>query len=207
MFRWILIGVVAGVVLPAQASFDYALDDGHGTWQIGPSDWDAEILWGNYFEAEPGYELIDTISVSFPSRVPVGREVTAILFEDPTDDLDPTDAIPLSEALGVTVATGADEFVTFDIPDAAISGGFFVGIKLWLAQHDSGARMDEHTDSGRSWIFFDDEIDVDDLGGSPLYYNMSDTPFNGTWMVRATGIPEPTTLAALLLLGLVAYRR
>ena len=205
------IAAVALLVLlgaPASAGYEYALDDGAGNWAIGPSEWDAEILWGNYFDAEPGFELIDSISVSFGGDVPLGREVTAVLFEDPTDDLDPTDAIPLAMTTGVTVEAEPNQFIVYDIEDTAISGGFFVAATMFLAQHEHGPRMDPDTQSGRSWLFFDSEIDLDDLGGSPLYYNMADTPFNGTWMIRAQAIPEPATGVCLLaLVGVVARRR
>lgn len=191
----------------AFAEYEYALDDGTGNWSIGPSEWDAELLWGNYFETAAGYETIVSISVSFGSGVPLGEEVTFVLFEDPNDDFDPTDAVPLAQTTGLTVAAEPNEFIEFDIVDTAVSGGFFVGATMFLPQSEQGPRMDPDTQLDRSWLFFDSEIDLTDLGGSPLYYQMSQTPFNGTWMVRAQAVPEPTTLVTLLLLVGVAARR
>lgn len=209
MIRYaITIAVVASMgCVPVLAGYEYALDDGAGNWSIGPSQWDAELLWGNCFDVVPGFETIDSISMSFAPDVPVGREVTFVLFEDPTDDYDPTDAIPLAMTTGVTVAGSPNEFITFDIVDTTVSGVFFVAGTMFLAQHEHGPRMDPDTQAGRSWLFFDSDIDLNDLGGSPLYYNMASTPFNGTWMVRAQAIPEPGVAAGLLLLAAVMGHR
>ena len=193
--------------VPFSAGFEYALDDGAGNWSIGPSEWDAELLWGNCFDTVPGFETIDSISMSFAPDVPVGREVTFVLFDDPTNDYDPTDAVPLVQTTGLTVAGAPNEFITFDIPDTQVSGVFFVAGTMFLAQHEHGPRMDPDVQAGRSWLFFDSEIDLNNLGGSPLYYNMANTPFNGTWMVRAQAIPEPGMAAGLLILALVCRRR
>ena len=209
MFRFTLVIalLLSMVILPALADYEYALDDGAGNWAIGPSEWDAEILWGNCFDVMPGYETIDSISVSFGPDVPLGREFSVVLFEDPTDDLDPTDAIPLSVASSVTVESEPNEFITIDIDDAVVSGTFFVASTIALAQHEHAPRMDPDTQAGRSWLFFDSVIDINDLGGSPLYYNMANTPFNGTWMVRAQAIPEPATAGCLLTMFALMARR
>lgn len=196
---------LALMCLPAGAGYEYALDDGAGNMSIGPSEWDAELLWGNCFEVVEGYEVIDSLSMSFAPDVPIGREITMVLFEDPTDDLDPTDAIPLAMTTGLTVEAEANEFITFDITDTAVSGTFFVAGTMFLAQHEHGPRLDPDSPAGQSWLFFDSEIDLYNLGDSPLYYNMADTPFNGNWMVRAQAVPEPA--AGVLLLTLLAIRR
>ncbi len=190
------------------ADFEYALDDGAGNWAIGPSQWDAEVLWGNVFDVQPGFETIDALSVSFGSSVPLGRTFTLVVFEDPNDDLSPVDAVPLIQASGLTESTPPNTFLTLSIPETTVSGSFFVACMMDLNQGESVARMDPDTDAGRSWIFFDDAIDLDNLGGSPLFYNMTQTPFNGTWMVRAHGIPEPGTLVfALGVVVVLSFRR
>ncbi|MDX9976256.1 MAG: hypothetical protein RBU21_24990 [FCB group bacterium] len=179
-------------------TFEYALDDGTGNWTIGPSQFDAQMMWGNYFDVENGFSTITSISVSFASGVPVGRPVSLLLFDDPTDDLDPRDAVLVSQAVGTTAAAEPNTFFTFAIPDADVAGGFFVAALMDLFQHEIPARMDPQNPRGRSWLFFDGEIDLDDLGSAPVIYNMALTPFNGNWMVRAQAVPEPG--AALIML-------
>jgi len=58
-----------------------------------------------------------------------------------------------------------------------------------VPQSQSVARMDPQTLGERSWLFFDGEIDLDDLGSAPVVFNMAMHPFNGSWMVRAHGRP------------------
>lgn len=201
------VAVVLATHNAASASATYALDDGTGTFNLGPSAFDAEFMWGNYFDAVPGAETITEISVSLANGVPLGEPVSVLLFDDPDDDLNPDNATFLTRTDSVTVASGLNEFLTFDITDTPVSGGFFVAVLMDLQQGQSAARMDENTNSGRSWIFFDGEIQLDDLSTSPLYYNMSSSPFNGTWMIRANGIPEPSSLMVLLSGVLLVRRR
>jgi hypothetical protein len=207
MTRWIVPLCVLTGVLPAANAFEYALDDGTGNYTIGPSQFAAQMLWGNYFDAEPGFETITSISVAFAGSVPLGARVTVILFDDPTDDFDPTDALPLAQAIGTTVSAPPNTFIHFDLPATPVSGGFFVGALMDLQQHQTPARMDPQNPQGRSWLFFDDAIDLHDLGSAPVVYNMADTPFNGNWMVRAVGIPEPGMLLYGLLGGLLVRHR
>ncbi|GJM25561.1 MAG: hypothetical protein DHS20C16_19760 [Phycisphaerae bacterium] len=206
-----LIALIVGCTLlsetvPAFANSNYVLDDGSGAFNIGPSQFDAQLLWGNYFDAVPGAETITEISVSLSTSVPVGEPISILLFDDPTDDLDPSDANLLARTDSITTTPEFNEFFTFDIDDTAVSGGFFVAVMMDVLQGQNVAHMDDSTNSGRSWLFFDGIINLDNLGGSPLFYNMASTPFNGTWMIRATGVPEPSSLA-IMLLGLHILRR
>jgi len=190
MTRWIFM-LLLGATAPAANAFEYKLDDGSGNYTIGPSQFDAEMLWGNYFDAEPGYEIITSISVSFATSVPLGREVSVLLFDDPDDDLDPTNAMLVAQGTGLTAAAPVNTFLSSDIPDTPITGGFFVGVLMDLAQHETPARLDPQSQHSRSWLFFDGAIDLNNLASAPVIYNMADTPFNGSWMVRAVGVPEP----------------
>ncbi len=202
--------VIGNILLLSSASTangsSYILDDGSGAFNIGPSQFDAQLLWGNYFDAAPGAETITEISVSLSQSVPLGEPISLLLFEDPTDDLDPSDAELLARTDSITVASGFNEFQTFDITDTTISGGFFVGVMMDLDQGEIAAHMDDSTNSGRSWLFFDGAINLDDLGSSPLFHNMASTPFSGTWMIRATGVPEPSSVL-IMLVGLHILRR
>ncbi len=191
----------------AWGNFEYALDDGAGNWNIGPSAWPADMLWGNYFVAEPGFETIDSISVSFGSEVQTGRQVELVLFEDPTDDHDPADAIPLTSLITQATATPQmNEFVTFDIEDNTVSGGFFVAVVMDAAQGENVARMDPDTLGTDSWIIFAPDVNNNDLG-SHWRMKMENHTFDGTWMIRANGIPEPVSILQLLALTALAIRR
>jgi hypothetical protein len=169
--------------------FEYILDDGSGGFTIGPSEFDAMMTWGNYFTAEPGAQWLTSIRVSFPSGLPVGTPVTLIVFDDPDDDLDPTNAIPLALASGRSAPTGPQEFVDFPVRPVRIEGGFFIAAAVRAYRSQAVARMDQDTLGVRSWLFFSDNLQLD-LGAAPFILRMDESPFRGTWMVRAIGEAE-----------------
>lgn len=185
--RTTLAAIVALAAIPLPAGADeYALDDGSGGFTIGPSEFDASMLWGNYFDADPACPWITTIRISFAGSLPAGTPITLIVFDDPDDDLDPTNAIPLALASGVTGATGPQEFIEFPIRPVRVEGGFFVAGAVNAIQRQAVARMDQDTLGARSWLFFDDELQLNP-GAAPFILRMDESPFRGTWMVRAVG--------------------
>jgi hypothetical protein len=209
-----VVGVVMSVpVSPAVAGlFEYAADDGSGSINIGPS-FDAEMLWGNYFAAEPGFGTITAVSIAFGS-IEAGRPIDLLVFDDPDDDGDPGNAVLVAQHAAVTMPGGLNEFIDYAIDPVNVTGGFFIAAKMQVTNADRPARLDPQTISGQSWLYFDDPItgiDLDDLGGSPFVLNMDDAPFPGTWMVRATAVPGPGAGAGipgmLLLAGAGGRRR
>lgn len=189
--RWVVAIGAAGVCAGAGGACadEYVLDDGSGGFTIGPSEFDATVMWGNYFDAAPGCEWITAVRVSFPGGLPPGTPVTLIVFEDPDDDLDPANARPLALASGMTRATGSQEFAEFAIRPVRIEGGFFVAAAVDALQRQAVARMDQDTLGVRSWLFFDGGLQLDP-GAAPFILRMDESPFRGTWMVRAVGEAE-----------------
>lgn len=178
-----LLAALCAAPAPAQ---QYILDDGSGGFTIGPSEFDATVIWGNYFDADPAYPWITTIRVSFPSSLPAGTPVALVVFDDPDDDLDPANAVPVALASGVSVETGPQEFADYPVRPAYVEGGFFIAAVVEAQQRQAVARMDQDTLGVRSWLFFNGELDLD-LGASPFILRMDESPFRGTWMVRAVG--------------------
>jgi hypothetical protein len=171
-------------------AYEYALDDGDGEINIGPA-LDADVLWGNYFFVEGGFDTVTTVRVAL-GTIPAGRDIELLVFDDPDDDLDPANAVPVASLPAQTFADEPnDHFYEYDLPDVAVSGGFFVAARMQLAVGDRPARLDSSTVLGRSWLMYGDPIDPNGLGASPFILNMDDAPFPGTWMVRATAVPAP----------------
>lgn len=198
------VGASAGVGL---SGFEYAHDNGSGNVNIGPAFAEpAEMLWGNYFEVEGGYNTITSVSVAWGSIEP-GLEAQLLVFDDPDNDLDPGNAQLLASTTGLTAVPQSNEFVEYPIGEVQVSGGFFVGVLMEVDNTQRPGRLDTQTISGRSWLFFDDRIDVGDLGGSPYILNMDDAPFPGTWMVRAGAVPSPGGAAVLGAAGLLVMSR
>jgi len=174
--------------------FEYAADDGSGNINIGPA-FSAEMLWGNYFTAESGFNTITTIRVSFGSIAP-DRPLDLLLFDDPDDDGDPGNAVLVAQSAALTVAAGPNVFIDYAIDPTSVSSGFFVAAKMLVTSSDRPGRLDPQSITGQSWLYFADQIDVGNLGGSPYVLNMDNAPFPGTWMMRAMAVPVPGTGAA-----------
>lgn len=179
----------------SQCPTQYVLDDGMGSFNIGPSDFDAVMTWGNTFVTEPSCRWITEVSVSFAGSLPEGTPITIIIYVDPDGDGDPTNAVVASAASHRSGTTSSSGFVTYAVrpTDAGERGDFFVAVAAFLPRRQAAARMDGDTLGERSWLFYDGQLLVD-LGSAPFILRMSDAPFNGTWMVRAQGQPEGCTI-------------
>lgn len=212
--------VAAACVAPASADVLYSYDDGQLDSAVGPPSSfpeNPEMGWGNYFEAQPQGELIHTIQVSIGPTMPNLGPVTVWLFDDPDNDFNPGNAVPLTSATLTPTTIGGSFFTEFAIEPTQVSGGFFVmAATVAVAGEDRPAAQDTTSPvpTDRSWIIYNPArlgIDVDDLAGNALFSPAAAiTPFDGAWMVRAVGspIPEPASAGALIgLSGLALLRR
>ncbi|MGP1309670.1 MAG: hypothetical protein ACTS27_05680 [Phycisphaerales bacterium] len=216
--RLALAGLAAAALSHAAlaATVTYAIDDGNGDTNQGPpSTFDPDMLWGNYFEAQAGGEVITQISVAFGPTFPslANGPVTFWLLEDPDDDFDPRNATALT-SVQATPDVFNDNYFTVDIDPTLVSGGFFVGASALLqGGEDRPARVDRDHPGDRSWFFYAPSIadTIDDLANAPFGTRMDDTQFvvfPGAFMVRATGVPVPAApTGAAALLGLAAMTR
>lgn len=192
----------------------YTLDDGSGGSNIGPAGFNANMMWGNYFFAQPGEETITGIDISFTTALTAGLPVTLFVFNDPDNDLDPRNADLLASIEVRTEETTASTFASYAFPATEVSGGFFVAAAMDLSSGQAAARMDGSTNAGRSWTFFDGPVLPEALGASALIYAPNGTnypgtianPFGGVYMLRATAVPAPGA-GALLLGGVWRLRR
>jgi hypothetical protein len=175
----------------------YRLDDGAGNFNIGPSQFDANMTWLNTFQTEPGAERIGRVLVSFGDiedndGVAGPDGVTVAVLDDPTDDGDPTDAVLLGTGTGVWTDAGPNVFLAFDLDEPVeVEGTFFVAVMMDVLQRANPARMDPQGQGAGmlSWMFYNPEPNLDDLGSSPFILRMGDSPFVGAWMIRAEGGP------------------
>ena len=194
---------IAALALGAGAvhaqSVDYILDTGVGTFNIGPAGFDANVTWLNAFDTAPGGERITKVSVSYgdieDNNGNVGSDaVTLAILKDPNNDYDPSDAILLSTTSATWVDTGFGEFVTYDIEPTEVDGVFFVAVVMDVLNRANPASADPNSPSAgtRSWLFYNPEPNLNDLGSSPFILHMSQSAFVSAWMVRATGEPAAT---------------
>lgn len=178
---------------------DHAYDDGDGDTNQGPpSTFDPDMLWGNYFPAAPGGEVITRISVAFGPTFPslANGPVTFWLLEDDDADGDPRNAHVVASTYGMPTVFN-DTFFDVDIPPTVVHGGFFVGASAKL---DGGADRPARADTGASghdsWFFYAPDIaaTIDDLASAPFGTRNDDPQYvvlPGAFMVRAHGTTVP----------------
>lgn len=185
-----------------EPTVQYVLDDGSGNVNVGPpSAFDADMLWGNYFTAVQGGEQIIELRVGLGTSYPRDEfgnllPLTLYLFDDPDNDGDPTNAIPVASTTIIPTVFTQTGFNSAPITPTTVQGGFFVAARVFAdGGVDRPARLDpQQTGGENAWLFYSDEINPDDLGASPFFTTMNDpefVPIFGVWMVRAVGQPAP----------------
>jgi hypothetical protein len=187
------ITALSTLLAPAHAQFyEYALDDGSGNFNIGPSTFDANMTWLNAFNADPAGEIISSVRVSFGDianndGVLGPDHITVAILDDPNSDADPSDAALLTTGSGQWVDLGPNEFIEIPIPPTVVHGGFFVAVEMDVLERANPARMDpqDPTLGMNSWMFYNPESRLHDLGGSKYILRMGESPFVGAWMIRA----------------------
>jgi len=178
---------------------EYSLDDGDGDANIGPpSTFSPDMLWGNYFTAQPGGQFITKISVAFGPTFPslsANNPVTFWLLEDEDGDGDPRNAYAIASVQGVPDVFN-DNFFSVDIPPTWVDHGFFVGASAKLAGgQDRPARIDGDGPPTAAWFFYAPDIaaTIDNLAAAPYGTPVSSaglfTP--GVFMIRASGQDAP----------------
>ncbi len=178
---------------------DHAYDDGDGDTNQGPpSSFDPDMLWGNYYTAAAGGEVITRISVAFGPTFPslANGPVTFWLLEDGDDDGDPRNAHAIASVTG-TPTVFNDTFFEIAIPPTFVQGGFFVGASAKLdGGADKPARVDTGASGHDSWFFYAPDVaaTIDDLASAP-FGTRNDNPayviLPGAFMVRAYGTEVP----------------
>jgi len=198
LFATLLLGATVSA-----ATVIYAIDDGVGNTNQGPpSTFNPDMLWMNEFTAQPGGEVITTVSVAFGSTWPTGGTVTFWVFEDNDDDGNPdTDCLAQSFATRDVseLNLGLNVFNDIPIPPATVSGKFFVGVSCFLTGgQDRPARVDTTApaDPTKSWFYYAPDIKSisNNLADAPFRSRMDNTSFvvfPGVFMIRATGVPSP----------------
>lgn len=203
-------GWAAGGVGP---SFTYAAEDG-GTSDSSLSQFDANATWGNYFTVEPGFGTIAAIEVGLAlGFMDAGRAVELLVYDDPDDDGDPTNATLVSRTSAGAILTPDNEPASYAIDPVEVSGGFFVAINMDGFRGEPIFRSDFNpldpgfTPSTTSWTFYNPvgtpQLDL----GSSLFIGFNGDFGLGTWVVRAVGVPSPGALGVLGVAGVMVGRR
>lgn len=211
-------------------SNEYTIDDGVAENNIGLTGASSSIAWLNRFTVTGGNSIITDISIAFGVNNPAtggtpmnGAPVTVYLWSDPNNDGNPSDAVPIATTGGVVANSGTDTFNTFIIAPTFVGANgtnFFVGAILTQANLQGTGpgsfpcRIDQTATQGRSWIAANvtaTPVNPASLGaGNDINAAIIDSfgsTLAGNWMIRASAVPAPGSLALLGLGGLIAGRR
>ena len=195
-------------------TFTYQADTG-GNADSSLTQFDANATWGNYFQAEPGFETITAISFAFARGFDgAGRSLELLVYDDLNDDGDPTDAVLVSQTNAAAVLTPDGEPVEYAIDAVTVSGGFFIAVNMDAFQNEPVFRADTSVinpmPSTTSWTFYNPvgtpQLDL----GSSLFIGFNGDFGLGSWVVRAVALPGPGSggvLAVLAVLGVSRRRR
>lgn len=216
-----LTGLVSALTSGTAAAANYSIDSGSAVAALGDTDpWSAAAV--NHFTAAAGGDTISSISVVFGSPVGgtglVGGEAfTVVLWSDPNSDGNPNDAVVLGSAAGTisifNSPTSAAQ--TTSITPVALTAGqsFFAGVvyNSYAANITPGAVSPSGT-PGDSWLAYNGTsgpININSLNSSvalDVLGTLVPAASGLASMVRANGVPEPTS-AGLAGLGLLALSR
>ncbi|MEM9328689.1 MAG: choice-of-anchor D domain-containing protein, partial [Bacteroidota bacterium] len=167
--------------------FVYQIDDGSSENSVGLTS-ESDLLWLNEFNTQSGAAVITTIAATV-AEGPEETAATFLLYEDPDDDGDPSNAVLLQAVEGVITNPGTDIFSSVAIPPTEVSGVFFVGVTITAPGFP--VPLDENSGSQRaSWIAGGDPgtMDINDLTNNGLPIELLDNlDFPANLLVRADG--------------------
>jgi hypothetical protein len=191
---------------------DYQLDDGTQENAIGLTQ-GGGVVWLNRFNVQSGLQNITAVSLAW-GQVANGTAAQVLVYRDPNNDGNPTDAVLLTQAPTVVQNSDTDIFTKVNIPSTnvgAVGNAFFVGAVIMHAGGQFPAAIDQDSGSmGRSWIAgaAGAAANIMNLGANPLPPGVIDSfGLAGNWLVRANAVPEPATLSLLAVGALALIRR
>ena len=181
---------------PPEPPTCYDGDDGTSELSIGLTA-GGEVVWMSGFDSIGGSDVITSIGTAygtptFPGLTP-GLPGRFAIWDDPTNDFDPSDAVLLWSASTTGMNEDTDIINSMMVPSIAVSGVFFIGASLDNIVGEFPAPLDQSAAGGsRSWIMGStlgpgtaDLANVLANDVPPL--NNAAIGFDGLWLLRAEG--------------------
>ena len=197
---WISVGLDLAIRVygqePAASPECYVLDDGLSNLTAGiPGPGPTETLWLQGFQAISGSDVINVVSTTFGSPsgsgLTPGQAGNVCVYDDPTNDFDPTDAVLLYSAPISSANEHTNLLVSFPIPSIPVTGVFFVGVSLEHGGFQPPAAIDTSiTSNGRAWLAGGPlgSLDLVDLSANAIPPSELDAAgLLGVLRLRATG--------------------
>ncbi|MFT4541894.1 MAG: hypothetical protein ACI835_004356 [Planctomycetota bacterium] len=189
----------------APTSTGYSYDDGVTDNLVGLGG-AGGVVWLQGFDAVGGQDTLGTISTAFgcaliPGLLP-GADIEICVWDDPTNDFDPSDAVLLYSQASVASDEDTDILVNFGLPNIAVNGVFFIGVAYDQVTAQNPAPLDQSvTSSGRAWILGNTQasggyagLDVNVLTNNDLPPTELDSiGIPGVWLLRTDKSSDPCT--------------
>ena len=181
---------------------DYQIDNGRSSVSWGTNA-DQDWIWLNRMIVGPGQETIRSISVVWSRFVPDGRQFSLLLYDDPNNDGDPTDAVLLLNHFAInTLQDELNIFERFAVPPTVVGNAgdsFFVGMQHRIIPPSNPAVIDR---SGlfESWLgrSAGGTGDLNDLTNWDFPVSQPAVVITGAWMIRADATHGPGVPSACL---------
>ena len=184
-------------ITPAPAP--YQLDwEGTTTNALGLAN-GGEQLFINGFEADGGTDVISAIEVVYGfngGTSSSGLTARIAVYDDPTNDFDPTDAVLLHVETVPQANANTDIFNSYTLTTpVAVNGVFYIGASVRHQAGEFPCPMDQRLNSlGRSWYAatIAPPLDVADLSaagpnGAVDIQTVGTGTFDCVWLVRGVG--------------------
>ena len=98
-----------------------------------------------------GSEEITSVDVAW-GPMTNGKPSTVLVYQDPNNDGDPSDAVLLTTADTTVANAGTDTFTSVPISPVTVSGKFFVGVLVRNLGCERRPRPDRHRQFGRALL-------------------------------------------------------
>ena len=133
--RMLSVALAAGLAATASADGDHhTLQSDNGVRELGYTVANNEAMIGNYYFAPDGEELtITSVEVAL-GQGQEGRPFELLIYNDPDNDGDPTNAVLLSVTPGTIIADAPSpnllKLQTVEVDPVTVDGGFFAAVRL-----------------------------------------------------------------------------
>ena len=118
-----------------------------------------------------GSEEITSIDVAWGPMTD-GKPSSVLVYQDPNNDGDPTDAVLLTTADTTVANAGTDIFTSVPISPVTVTGKFFVGVLLRnQSSNEASTPIDTDSSAQRSWIvahYTPGGLDINNLANNDL---------------------------------------
>ncbi len=156
----------------------YAYDDGTSEANLGVTA-PVDFVWLNRFIVQPGGEWITAIEVAWANTF-AGVPSQVVLWEDPNDDGNPSDASVIIVVGTETANVNSSTFNTVAIPPTWVGApgrSFFAGVRYDDVFNTAPIPLDQNGDGdGQSWLGWtvNQPIDLNNLPGAGIYQFSAD---------------------------------